>query len=338
MVICDIVVGLQYGNEGKGKVCYNLCSKGNYQYCIRYNGIPNACHTIYTDNRCKLRDTKIILNQIPVGILLGLPSIIGTGCIIDVDKLEEEIDNLTKLGIEHIRDNLYIAHNSKILNYNDNNKTHYVWERIDIFKNLRLSVINIPEYFLSLRNNFIKVLFEGCQGFLNDRHWGENIRDNSTVCTSGGIVCCGIPLTTIRNIYGVAKIYDTFVGEKNDCQGDDLLFIKNIEKEPIQCDWLNINKLKVAIAVNGCTHVIFNKCDVFECIKKFKVKNTKKGTMLFNIKLLDNYDIIEFNDMVSLKNYINKELEYSNLNFNNNKINIIYSGDAKELNLSIQNI
>lgn len=337
MVICDIVVGLQYGDEGKGKVCYNLCSKGNYQYCIRYNGIPGVGHTIYTDNRCKLRDTKIILNQIPVGILLGLPSIIGTGCIIDVEKLEEEIDNLTLLGIEHIKDNLYIAHNSKILNYNDENKTHYVWERVDIFKELKLSVINIPEYFLSLRNNFIKVLFEGSQGFLNDRDWGEKIGNNSTVCTSGGIVCCGIPVTTVRNIYGVAKIYETFIGEKKYNVRDDLLYIKYREKEGRECDWLNINKLKVAIAVNGCTHVIFNKCDIIETVKMFKVKNTSRDQILFNIKLLDNYDIIEFNDMLSLKKYITKEIELSSLKFNksgNDRLNIIYSGDIKDLDLS----
>ena len=105
-------------------------------------------------------------------------------------------------------------------------------------------------------------------------------------------------------------------------------------------DWLNINKLKVAIAVNGCTHVIFNKCDVIETVKMFKVKNTTTETMLFNIKLLDNYQIIEFNDMLSLKKYITKEVELSNLKFNNSnneRINIIYSGDMKELDLSKQN-
>jgi adenylosuccinate synthase len=341
MVICDIVVGLQYGDEGKGKVCYNLCSKGNYQYCIRYNGKPDVGHTIYTDNRCEVRDTKIVLNQVPVGVLLGIPSIIGTGCIIDVERLEEEINNLTNLGIKHIRDNLYISHNSKILDSNNIKKKHYVWECIDIFKRLKLSVINIPEYFLSLRNNFIKVLFEGSQGFLNDRDWGENIGNNSTVCTSGGIVCCGIPLTTIRNIYGVAKIYETFIGNKSYDIRDDLLYIKNREKEDRECDWLNINKLKIAIAVNGCTHVIFNKCDILESIKKFKVRNTLTEKMLFNNKSLDNYNIVEFNDMISLKKYVNNELEYSSLKFDNKrgnyKIDIIYSGDIKELDLFNKN-
>ena len=335
MVICDIVVGLQYGDEGKGKVCYNLCSKGNYQYCIRYNGIPDVGHTIYTDSRCKLRDAKINLNQIPVGILLGIPSIIGTGCIIDIDKLEQEINNLTELGIEHIRENLYIAHNSKILN--NNKETYYVWERGDIFKELRLSVINIPEYFLSLQNNFIKILFEGSQGFLNDRDWGENIKNNSTVCTSGGIVCCGIPVKTVRNVYGVAKIYETFIGKKDYNIRDDLLSIKYRERHDRECDWLNINKLKLAITVNGCTHVIFNKCDIIESVKMFKVKNTCRETMIFNNKSLDNNNIVEFNDMLSLKDYITKEVESANLKFNNwnvERMKIIYSGNIKELDLS----
>ena len=47
----DIVVGLQYGDEGKGKIVNYLASNNNYDYCIRYNGGPNAGHTIYLSSK-----------------------------------------------------------------------------------------------------------------------------------------------------------------------------------------------------------------------------------------------------------------------------------------------
>jgi adenylosuccinate synthase len=46
MIIADVVVGLQHGDEGKGKVVYNLLKTGEYDICLRYNGGPNAGHTI----------------------------------------------------------------------------------------------------------------------------------------------------------------------------------------------------------------------------------------------------------------------------------------------------
>ena len=43
----DIIVGLQYGDEGKGKVVLGLLEENNYDICLRFNGGPNAGHTVY---------------------------------------------------------------------------------------------------------------------------------------------------------------------------------------------------------------------------------------------------------------------------------------------------
>ena len=59
----DIVVGLQYGDEGKGKVVKDLLSKKSYTHCIRFNGGPNAGHTIYHNNKNDLNVVPFSKNK-----------------------------------------------------------------------------------------------------------------------------------------------------------------------------------------------------------------------------------------------------------------------------------
>ena len=84
-MIADIVVDLQYGDCGKGKIAHALCREKNYTHVIRYNGGCNAGHTIYHNSK------KFITHHIPCGVFFGIRSIIGPGCVIDVDKFLEEI-------------------------------------------------------------------------------------------------------------------------------------------------------------------------------------------------------------------------------------------------------
>ena len=60
----DIILGCSFGDEGKGKVVYDLLKSNNYNLCVRFNGSGNAGHTIYLNN-----DTKVVVHQLPVGIL-----------------------------------------------------------------------------------------------------------------------------------------------------------------------------------------------------------------------------------------------------------------------------
>ena len=46
-MIADIVVGLQHGDEAKGKVTHHLCKDGDYTHVLRFNGGGNAGHTIF---------------------------------------------------------------------------------------------------------------------------------------------------------------------------------------------------------------------------------------------------------------------------------------------------
>jgi len=94
-----IVIGLRWGDEGKGKLVDMLAAQFaktediSRRFCIRFNGGPNAGHTIYHQGR------KVVTHQVPSGILYGMPSIIGDNCYVDIDKLKSEILMLREYGV-----------------------------------------------------------------------------------------------------------------------------------------------------------------------------------------------------------------------------------------------
>ena len=92
-MIADVVLGLQHGDEAKGKVTHQLCSKGNYTHVIRFNGGCNAGHTIYHEGK------KFVTHHIPAGVFYGIESIIGPGCVVDPEQFFKEIEELESAGI-----------------------------------------------------------------------------------------------------------------------------------------------------------------------------------------------------------------------------------------------
>ncbi len=92
-MIADVVLGLQHGDEAKGKITHQLCSKGNYTHVIRFNGGCNAGHTIYHEGK------KFVTHHIPAGVFYGIESIIGPGCVVDPDQFFKEINELEEAGI-----------------------------------------------------------------------------------------------------------------------------------------------------------------------------------------------------------------------------------------------
>lgn len=89
----DVILGLQWGDEGKGKIVDLLADK--YDIVARFQGGPNAGHTIHFD------DKKIILHTIPSGITSpNTLNIIGNGVLIDPYIFSKEISMLTRENIE----------------------------------------------------------------------------------------------------------------------------------------------------------------------------------------------------------------------------------------------
>ena len=87
-----VVIGAQWGDEGKGKIVDYLAE--NADYVVRYAGGPNAGHTIVVDGK------QFALHQVPSGILYSDKSVfLGAGMVIDPEALFNELQMLKDNGI-----------------------------------------------------------------------------------------------------------------------------------------------------------------------------------------------------------------------------------------------
>src|SRR5215475_7495874 len=87
------VVGLQWGDEGKGKIVDVLTE--HFDVVVRYSGGANAGHTV------RLGDQKFALHLLPSGILRrGVTCVIAPGVVVDPEVLLKEIDGLVGRGVE----------------------------------------------------------------------------------------------------------------------------------------------------------------------------------------------------------------------------------------------
>jgi adenylosuccinate synthase len=100
-----VIVGAQWGDEGKGKIV-DLLAQHSDVVC-RYQGGPNAGHTIVVgDETYKIR-------ALPSGIVRGKPCVIGNGCVVDPEVLIAELDEFERRG--HATDEIYLSGNAHLI-------------------------------------------------------------------------------------------------------------------------------------------------------------------------------------------------------------------------------
>ena len=93
---CVVVVGAQWGDEGKGKLVDVLAERADL--VVRYQGGANAGHTVV------IGDSQFILRQIPSGILQpGVVCIVGNGVVLEPETFFGELDQLAERGIDTSR-------------------------------------------------------------------------------------------------------------------------------------------------------------------------------------------------------------------------------------------
>ena len=103
-----VVIGSQWGDEGKGKIVDWLSSQADV--VIRFQGGHNAGHTLVIEGE------TYKLNILPSGILRSeKKSIIGNGVVLDLSSLINEIDKLTERGVKISPENLYISDRATII-------------------------------------------------------------------------------------------------------------------------------------------------------------------------------------------------------------------------------
>ncbi len=103
----DVILGLQWGDEGKGKIVDYFAP--NYDIIARFQGGPNAGHTLYVEGQ------KMVLHQIPSGIFhQNKINIIGGGVVLDPVTLKKECDKVAAFGID-VKKNLFISERTNII-------------------------------------------------------------------------------------------------------------------------------------------------------------------------------------------------------------------------------
>lgn len=103
----DVILGLQWGDEGKGKIV-DFFAK-DYDLIARFQGGPNAGHTLYVDEK------KIVLHQIPSGVFHeNTTNLIGNGVVLDPVTLKKECDIVSSFGIS-LKKNLFIAERTHLI-------------------------------------------------------------------------------------------------------------------------------------------------------------------------------------------------------------------------------
>jgi len=103
----DVILGLQWGDEGKGKIVDYFAK--DYDLIARFQGGPNAGHTLYVE------DKKIVLHQIPSGVFhAGAINLIGNGVVLDPITLKKECDLVASFGVD-LTKNLFIAERTHLI-------------------------------------------------------------------------------------------------------------------------------------------------------------------------------------------------------------------------------
>lgn len=331
MTTLDIIVDLQYGDSGKGKVAHFLCKTKKYTHVVRYNGGGNAGHTIFH------KSVKFVTHQVPVGVFFGIKSIIGSGCALDPDTFFEEIRALEKGGIK-TKGKIFVAKNVHVVTkthkdedggdkkigttkrgigpmYRD--KYGRTGMRAESVPELKPYLIDLYEEF-HVKNKKAVVLCEGAQGFGLDIDWGDYPYVTSSHCTSAGALLNGFTPQSVRDVWGVAKAYETYVGLKDFEPKNEPVFekIRELGQEfgattgrARQCNWFDLPLLEKAARINGVTKLVINKIDVLNRAGVWKIRLPAQAG--------EGNKIISFKGPEPMKTYIRKRLSASGLTSKN---------------------
>jgi len=309
----DIVCGLAWGDEAKGKIVAQLSKKGKYDYICRWAGGNNAGHTIYVNG------IKYKTHLIPSGIFFGVKSIIGPDCVVNKVDFFNELNYLFYNGFDinliRISPNAHIVTDEHI---DDDKKRYYNIQGTtakgiapcyrDKYARIGKRVKDDPDFKSYLWDGKLEgsILCEGAQGFWLDINYGNYPYVTSSVTLPYGACSLGFSPRLINSIYGACKIYDTRSGTDPDfpeslLNDPELLSIANEGKEygvttgrRRKVNWLDLVKLKDAINISGTTHLIISKIDIFEKLQIFKIKKDI---------------IIKFDNINILKKYIENYLK-----------------------------
>jgi adenylosuccinate synthase len=311
----DVVYGASWGDEGKGKITHFLANRKNqdgsnyYNFVARWGGGSNAGHTIYHEGR------KFATHIVPSGIFFGITSLIGPGCVLNVDSFYKELAELKAGGLDtslvQVHPNCHIVTDQHIVD----DRERYAAKMGTTSQGIapayrdkygRTGLLakdynKIDQKYIFRGKLYGNVLCEGAQGFHLDINYGNYPYVTSSETLPYAACSLGFSPRRIKNIYGCAKIYDTRSGEDplfpaSLLQNETLLKIADLGKEygvttgrRRKVNWLNLDKLIEAVKIGGATHVVINKCDILEEIGVFRLRYDSNLIQFENLQEMQNF-------------------------------------------------
>ena len=329
VISADIIYDTQFGDSGKGKVSSYLSSRlsrpakifnsddKHYDYVVRWAGGANAGHTVYVGSK------KYKTHLIPSGVFHGINSLIGPGCVLNPTSFKEELSYLQQNGFDtslvKISPNAHIVTEDHIQADKDNlaKKLGTTSKGIAPAYAAKYARTGIQFKELAANDSFWKdylfdgrlygnLLCEGAQGFYLDINWGNYPYITSSETLPYAACSIGFSPKKIKDIYAVAKIYETRSGE--DPLFPETLF-DNLELAKIgelgqeygvttgrrrKVNYLNLDRLIFALNTGGGNHLIISKCDILEEAKIFK--------------LFYRGDLIRFDSLELMKDFVTSRL------------------------------
>lgn len=291
----DIVVGLAWGDEAKGKIASYLASNLNsngtpyYSLVARWAGGNNAGHTVYVNKK------RYKTHLVPSGVFHGVKSLVGPACVLHPESFHKELEYLQDNGFDttlvKVHPNCHIV-KDEFLEFDKKN----------LAKKLGTTSRGIaPSYAAKaartgllakdvLDKNLLwedslsgNILCEGAQGVWLDLDCGNYPYVTSSTTLPYGACSIGFPTQKIGHIWGAAKMYDTRSGE-DPLFPDSLLDDSELSKIGIigqeygvttgrrrKVNWLNLDLLCKSISLTGATDIVISKCDVLSEVGIYKL-------------------------------------------------------------------
>uniref|UniRef100_A0A8D1ZJ11 Adenylosuccinate synthetase n=1 Tax=Sus scrofa TaxID=9823 RepID=A0A8D1ZJ11_PIG len=305
-----VVLGAQWGDEGKGKVVDLLATDADI--ISRCQGGNNAGHTVVVDGK------EYDFHLLPSGIInTKAVSFIGNGVVVHLPGLFEEAEKNEKKGLKDWEKRLIISDRAhlvfdfhqavdglqevqrqaqegkKFRNLARQHQSMFPTLETDVEGQLKKlkgfaerirPMVRDGVYFMyeALHGPPKKILVEGANAALLDIDFGTYPFVTSSNCTVGGVCTgLGIPPQNIGEVYGVVKAYTTRVGvgafpTEQINEIGDLLQSRGHEwgvttGRKRRCGWLDLMILRYAHMINGFTALALTKLDILDTLDEVKV-------------------------------------------------------------------
>jgi adenylosuccinate synthase len=301
----SVIVGLQFGDEGKGKVVDFLAEKADI--VARFAGGNNAGHTVVVG------DKKYKFHLLPSGVISNKLNIIGNGTVIDPNVLLKEIDEMKEKGIKIDPSKLIISKAAHVIldKHIEEDKAkcgnigttgrgigpcykdkiirtgmrmgEYVKDNEKLRPFVQDTYLVLDKAIKQGKN----ILIEGAQGAMLDIDHGTYPFVTSSNPTAGG-ACTGLGIgpKKIDNVIGILKAYTTrvgngpFVTELDDDVGKHLAEVGGevgtTTGRPRRCGWFDAVIGRYSVIINSTTEIVLTKLDVLSGLNKLKICNSYK--------------------------------------------------------------